>query len=719
MFGFGSKSSPDTGNEKGLAKIAPKLNGLLTPEQYDALPPSVRDEIEKPETMEVFATPEYQTSREEMFRFGNGIDLKQPGQRLVVLIPKGTDKRLLTLDLGHRKRERFWEVAASTGDTVKGHDPNGAYTEVLVFDGKTNKWIPFKDPKGFDPIKFAEPRSTIENEHMGCWPGMQGDVRPLAVMLISRGKDDSKKSVVTEHYLKLTTNPEITPDTEITERIYTPNTSFADYTKPKTQDALPKYGGGKDKYGYNGGKGGYPHAVPLRQKRGYEPFPMTENVNTATERLDEFGRLHIKLPEGKKFLSLEVSAGCKWTDGVPQGATSTIGVNGGHKLDAYLVSQDGSTDYFMKSLNVGPQGVLCSGPTQNGYVAKPGDEIVLCCPKGTVYVMGYRLIMEDSSKTPTLQVAAGTADTHKSVTSTLTQAQALPPVVAPVAATAAPKAVDPTAPAVVSASKAVVVPPEPVAPSVPPEALKKQPKVLNLVDTGQSAGGTQGGKWAIDQATKDRYLVKPYSHEADAVRRKDRCATEYIANNIYRRMGILAPESYMVGGSVVSKEIKGVQKYPSIGAHDSQKGPKAKAFFGSHPTLKEGFMVDAWLANWDVFGLEYDNVLKNPTTGECHRVDAGGALFFRGMGQSKPQFGNEAVSEIDTMRNPQMAREAGIIYQGFVTDADCKAQAAKLVQTMTDSVIASIVDASGISNAAQVKQTLMKRREWIKKKYSL
>jgi hypothetical protein len=92
-------------------------------------------------------------------------------------------------------------------------------------------------------------------------------------------------------------------------------------------------------------------------------------------------------------------------------------------------------------------------------------------------------------------------------------------------------------------------------------------------------------------------------------------------------------------------------------------------------------------------------------------------MFFRGMGAPKPSFANAQVSEIDTMRNPDIAKEAGSIFSKL-SPADIKAQAQKLKSTFTDEVIKSTIESSGIANAPHIISTLIKRRNQIVATYA-
>ncbi|GEM_PF-2111627 len=663
------KGAPTESIEKIFATIAPKVKGSLIPARLAALPEDLLLELERPEVLAIYATPQKTTARLHHYEFTRenplGVDLKN-GQVLIILVPNGDKAHLADIVLGHRKREQFW------GDTSAAWDTHGAYTEVLVFDAKTQQWKSWKDPLGHDPVKYAERRKTVEIEHLGMWPGMLGDVHPLAVKLISRGKGDPAKSLVTECSLDVITRPEVTVGTQALQNIYTHGTAFADYKLADSGiQTKHRFGGGKDKHAPQFGfspQGGYPHAVALRAKRGYEPFPLTEKVTSQTEFLDSEGRLHLRLPSGKKILSLELSVGCKWTNNPVGPEKQPIGIAGGHKLDAYLISSSGESDRFISSANVGAEGVLTGGPSKPDYVTQSGDEIVLVCPKGTIYLMGWRILLEDAGPKDITTVPV----LINSVASAVHGAQHVP---------------------------------------VSTAGISTNPKNLSLQPTGETAGGTQGGKWHIDKASGDRYFLKGYEKHAGA---KDRCATEYIAGSIYAKMDILVPETVLVDGKVASKEVKGLKQF----SHKTgSKKAAAREFFANSADVKAGFVVDAWLANWDVFGLDYDNLLQHPSTGRFFRTDFGGTLFFRGMGADKPQFNDEAVTEVKTMRDPEVAREAGVIFKDLVTEADIKNQIQKLVAVMTDYLITEIVQSSGISNPDQIIQILKKRRDWLQKQY--
>jgi hypothetical protein len=646
--------------------IEPAANdtGGLNEEALEALPLALQSSIAGPEIKAIFFQPDRQTSLTKFWEFGGkeGMELKA-GEQIVIVVPEGANMNLEDVFLGHRKDHKHWGPKNAAGGYDE-HDPHGAYTRVQVFDANTNSWREWQDPLGHWEVKHASRQHSVEYEKLGQWYGMVGDIKPLAFRLIGRG--EGERGITTEHNFEMFGHPEFGPNTETIESIYSPGTSFTDYSAgPQGPNRRPRYGGGKKHYlkgpeRKKGGPAGYPNAVALRGRVGVEPFQTTDSLHNEKEELKD-DRIWINLPAGVKLQSLEVSAGARWwTEPIPD---DSLKATGGRKITAKIINKNGDeVDKLMQRLNVGPAGVLIGSPTEGGYITKPGDRIVIEGEEHTSYVMGWRVIYDKIEGQQPAAAGEVSYTTGTSVSETMDL-------------------------------------------STPP---------LQLVDTGNDPGGTQGARIVTDKLTNEDYIEKTYGGNLD------RCASEFIANRIYQAMGVNAPTSYMHKGAVVSKWMPFLERFKFNHSHTPASVQKnktgAKAFYGGHKDVKDGFVVDAWLANWDVFGLWYDNILKKPDGGFT-RVDSGGALFYRAQGQPKPGFGGEEVSEIVAMRNPQVAREAANIFKGLVKGQDIEDQVAKLIEVMTDEKITMIVQASGISSADKVIATLKKRRDWLKKEY--
>lgn len=187
---------------------------------------------------------------------------------------------------------------------------------------------------------------------------------------------------------------------------------------------------------------------------------------------------------------------------------------------------------------------------------------------------------------------------------------------------------------------------------------------------------------------------------------------EILASRLYRAAGVEVPELGIVEGAggkkgVASRIIDGVEK------------SEDKLVSGKVTGIKENFVVDAWLANWDVVGGAYDNLVIQGGT-KAVRIDVGGSLLYRARGGLKGAAFGTDVGELHTLldagRNPQSAR----IFGG-ITQAELKAGAAKVTR-LTDVDIAKIVDEVIPKNRASerqlLKDTLAARRDYIKEHFA-
>lgn len=226
----------------------------------------------------------------------------------------------------------------------------------------------------------------------------------------------------------------------------------------------------------------------------------------------------------------------------------------------------------------------------------------------------------------------------------------------------------------------------------------KSGKTVNVASHGfksidRPAGGTQGGKW-FEDADGTHHFGKHYGGESD------RLASEHITNQLYRLFGASAPKTQLVSvdgkSYMMSEELKG------------KEAGSARAL--AKTSIKDHFILDAWLANWDVVGLDFDNVLINGT--QAHRIDNGGALLWRAMGGRKDF--PAAVGELQTMRNPSYP--AGEVF-GSLTNTDLRSQAvAFAAQYKTHKAdINKLVDAAKFSatTSAAIKTGLHARAAWL------
>ncbi|MBI4816771.1 MAG: hypothetical protein HY791_10965 [Deltaproteobacteria bacterium] len=342
-----------------------------------------------PSVTRVFQKPTKRTSTTVTFKMPDqfGTELK-PGERWLFEIPedlRGTPIR--TAVLAHRKDSKY-------ADTVEGKwDKEGAYNLVTARKSGSESWVTWRDQYGSK--KFAEPRSSHdpENENLHDWMDCVGptNIDLLAVTGVGQGA----KAIASVHFLEIEFFPSGKKGGEI-EEIFTKGTAFVD---PEKGIRKPRYGGGQaahfsedqiQKHGL------YPGSVELG---GYGAG---EKKISEHARVDSQGRLHIKLPEGKVFGSLEVSVGDTSVDtsrplSEQKNQDGHIGRLGFAKLYAHVERADGSKSKpFMENVNVPPSGVLSGGPAESGISAKAGDEIVITSQAHKSWVMGYRVTLLDA-----------------------------------------------------------------------------------------------------------------------------------------------------------------------------------------------------------------------------------------------------------------------------------------------------------------------------------
>ena len=238
--------------------------------------------------------------------------------------------------------------------------------------------------------------------------------------------------------------------------------------------------------------------------------------------------------------------------------------------------------------------------------------------------------------------------------------------------------------------------PAPAAPP-PPPTVNGLPSMDNWVKTGQQGGSNPGGKFK-DPSGQEWYCKWPDDAEA--------AKSEVLAAKLYALAGLSAQDCMLVskgGKTAIATKWVNIQKAPSPAALAAADGALA------------GFAVDAWLGNWDVVGLAFDNLQIGPD-GKAHRVDAGGSLEYRAQGEKKP-FGPK-VDELDTLRDAGKNAQAAAVFKGM-TKADMTASAAKVL-AISDVAIRAMVNQYGPGDAtakAKLAETLIARKKDIAAKF--
>ncbi len=220
-------------------------------------------------------------------------------------------------------------------------------------------------------------------------------------------------------------------------------------------------------------------------------------------------------------------------------------------------------------------------------------------------------------------------------------------------------------------------------------------KKWDLEKVSGAMGSNEGG-W-YERPTGERYYVKFYENP-------DQGRVEFITNAIYQKLGIKAARSEII-------QLGGREAIASPAVPEAT--PVSVETQKNSQDMRNGFVADAFLANWDVVGLAYDNIVKGE--GGLYRIDNGGAMIFRAQGGDKT-YSPDSIPELTTMREP--GRPTGEVFKGL-TEQEIGRQAQNLVTKLAPEDIRAIVDESGITgeNRDRILTGLLGRREFLAKTY--
>lgn len=213
----------------------------------------------------------------------------------------------------------------------------------------------------------------------------------------------------------------------------------------------------------------------------------------------------------------------------------------------------------------------------------------------------------------------------------------------------------------------------------------------SMVKYAEQKGSNPGGFYKAQDGTK-WYLKTPGSGGVE--KDYEAARNEVLANKLYKAAGVRVAEVDLAN---IDGKVGVASKIMDLKTGTAAELAKAKGTY-------EGFAVDAWLANWDVVGLKYDNLLLD-SAGNAVRLDTGGALRYRAKtGLKGSLFGND-VNELETFlsaKNPQ----ANAVFSG-ITDQQI-VESINKVAAVTPTQIVDLVNAYGPVGTTD-RETLINR----------
>ena len=156
---------------------------------------------------------------------------------------------------------------------------------------------------------------------------------------------------------------------------------------------------------------------------------------------------------------------------------------------------------------------------------------------------------------------------------------------------------------------------------------------------------------------------------------------EHTADTLYRILGANVPKAKLYDGKTKLAE------YVDGHTLNNLSGAEAQKAYGE---LRKHFVADALFGNWDVAGLNLDNVLVDKS-GKVYRIDNGGSLRYRAQGAKKTpeQFGSK-VTELDSLRNASINPNTAKIFKG-ITDQEIHSQITDIL-SKKDQLLAAVKD---------------------------
>lgn len=199
-------------------------------------------------------------------------------------------------------------------------------------------------------------------------------------------------------------------------------------------------------------------------------------------------------------------------------------------------------------------------------------------------------------------------------------------------------------------------PPPVVAPAPPPKQRKPRaaafPKSIDKLEEVRSLGGSTGAKLVRDPKTGRQYVLKRGASV-------DHLREEMAADAAYQALGVNVPrfKSYELADGSVAKLSEFIEGR-SLGSVLAAGGDEATAALTA---LRKDFAADALLGNWDVIGMEYDNILIG-NDGKVWRIDNGGSLRFRAQGALKGDRWNNYPTELWSLRNAAVNQQTSNVF---------------------------------------------------------
>lgn len=218
--------------------------------------------------------------------------------------------------------------------------------------------------------------------------------------------------------------------------------------------------------------------------------------------------------------------------------------------------------------------------------------------------------------------------------------------------------------------------------------------IEELKKIGHQMGSNSGGQFQDEQGNK--FYKKHY-------RDGDQAKVEALTGKIYHHMGIetVHPEHSVENGkhTITTKWNDDIR--PS---KPSDYSKLSKKHADQIALLHHGAVLTK---NWDIVGLDHDNVMRHKKTGDFSAIDHGGAFHYRAQGGHK-DYGPD-IAELKSLKEP--GRASGHVF-GEVDKQHPTAYHDTIhnVRNMDDDHIHGLFKNSGLSNWKELHKNFTERK---------
>jgi SPP1 gp7 family putative phage head morphogenesis protein len=170
---------------------------------------------------------------------------------------------------------------------------------------------------------------------------------------------------------------------------------------------------------------------------------------------------------------------------------------------------------------------------------------------------------------------------------------------------------------------------------------------LGKLQVVRALGGSTGAVLVQDPATAE-FFVRKTGNSPEHLR------NEVAADEAYRALGLNVPEAKLYDTPQGPVKLARFVEGKTLGSLQGAARAAAQA------ELRKGFAADALLGNYDVIGLEEDNILVDKA-GKVWRIDNGGSFDFRAQGAKKTTW-NGVPKDLWSMRDAAVNPAAGATF---------------------------------------------------------